>query len=43
MGHCAQRALTVWGETVPSAPIELCQHPLANQDRDREDAGRADG
>jgi hypothetical protein len=33
----ADRADTVWSETVPSALIELCQHPLADQDRDGED------
>ena len=37
LGYCAQRVLTGWSEAVCSAPVELCQHPLADQDRDRED------
>src|SRR4029453_9456425 len=37
-GHCAEHALTAWRQTVPRAPIELCQHSLADQDRDREDS-----
>src|SRR5215203_1404381 len=36
-GHCPEHALTVWRETVPPAPVDSCQHPFADQDRDRED------
>src|SRR4029450_6832711 len=35
-GYCIQYARTVWRETVRLAPIELRQHPFADQDRDSE-------